>query len=697
MARKTITKQQINEIINLYKEGMTPKDIGIKFGIYNNSVTRILRKNEIDRDQLKRVSPDDINKIIDQYSSGISSEIIASNLGINGSTVCRILKRNKIEIRPSTQNKRQYKIKDDFFNTINTEEKAYILGLLYADGSVSTKGGSSIKITLEIGDKDILEKISNIIYGFIKLKTSSVQLESRTAFYSTLYIYSRKMRDDLIKLGCTPQKAQQIKFPSDIIVPINLKWHFIRGYFDGDGCISITNPSKPLIDFASNEIFLKGLIDFVYSSINNTNFKFNKLQQTRDTNTYSARVTSFASVKIIANKIYENANIYLNRKYNLYQEFLQLYSGKQSKITEKYLDINNYGTYFIPTINGIFLTKDNIQNMGDSTKNEMVEGLFKFYREKGFPYTILLKDELMKEFINLKSFDVNSIIKDEKILTIFNALGLSIFKHFSPHFFDVRSYNNEKLSMLGSFNNDDLLKKIIKNRLYLEKSQHITGNMLKQGMPNSKIAYKASIFFPTIAKFIYSKYTKENDIIYDYSMGFGQRLLGALSLPYKIKYVGVDPYSKTVNSNQNIFNFFNENIPMFNKEVDLNCIGAEEYCYEKYINKVNFAFSSPPYWNKEIYIDEPSQATNYDYVDFINKWWQKVTNNVDKLLTNDGIFAINICDKIDVFNIKDDMSNIIKEKGYNLIDEYKICLSRNTKFNNKTGNAKYESILMFKK
>ena len=57
--------------------------------------------------------------------SGVSSEIIALKLGINGSTVCRILKRNDIIIRPGTQNKRKYKINEDFFEVIDAEEKAY--------------------------------------------------------------------------------------------------------------------------------------------------------------------------------------------------------------------------------------------------------------------------------------------------------------------------------------------------------------------------------------------------------------------------------------------------------------------------------------------------------------------------------------------------------------------------------------------
>jgi DNA invertase Pin-like site-specific DNA recombinase len=101
---KKLDENQILEIIKLYQDGMTPKDIGDKFGIMNNSVTRILRDRGVDRTQLKRVTEENIKIIIQRYTDGTSSEIIAKDLNIDGRTVCRILKRNNIEVRPTTRN-----------------------------------------------------------------------------------------------------------------------------------------------------------------------------------------------------------------------------------------------------------------------------------------------------------------------------------------------------------------------------------------------------------------------------------------------------------------------------------------------------------------------------------------------------------------------------------------------------------------
>jgi DNA invertase Pin-like site-specific DNA recombinase len=108
---KRLNDQKIEEIILLYNSGVPPKEIGEKFGIMNNSVTRILRKKGIDRNQAADCIREDAEKvkyIIKQYTDGVSSEIIAKELGINGSTVCRILKKNNIIIRPSIENKRKY-------------------------------------------------------------------------------------------------------------------------------------------------------------------------------------------------------------------------------------------------------------------------------------------------------------------------------------------------------------------------------------------------------------------------------------------------------------------------------------------------------------------------------------------------------------------------------------------------------------
>lgn len=92
--RKTLSSNEIQDIIQQYSNGVTPKDIAQKYGIYNNSVTRLLKKQGIIRNQHTRISNQEIKFIIEQYISGVSSEVIAEQIDRDGSAVCRVLKRN---------------------------------------------------------------------------------------------------------------------------------------------------------------------------------------------------------------------------------------------------------------------------------------------------------------------------------------------------------------------------------------------------------------------------------------------------------------------------------------------------------------------------------------------------------------------------------------------------------------------------
>ena len=77
-------------------------------------------------------------KAIDLYTNKqLSMNKIAQQLGISDSTVKKFLTEENIEIR---KKRVSYDVKENLFNTIKTEEDAYWLGLLYADGNVSSKG-----------------------------------------------------------------------------------------------------------------------------------------------------------------------------------------------------------------------------------------------------------------------------------------------------------------------------------------------------------------------------------------------------------------------------------------------------------------------------------------------------------------------------------------------------------------------------
>jgi len=134
---------------------------------------------------------------------------------------------------------RKYTFNYNYFNKINTEEKSYWLGFIYADGCVDTHR-DLLRISLVTEGEKHLKKFAKAIQytgtvagpRFMKWKYKGIKRESK---YYSLEIGQREFIKDLSNLGVIPNKTYCVKFPN---IPINLRQHFIRGVFDGDGCIS---------------------------------------------------------------------------------------------------------------------------------------------------------------------------------------------------------------------------------------------------------------------------------------------------------------------------------------------------------------------------------------------------------------------------------------------------------------------------
>lgn len=128
---------------------------------------------------------------------------------------------------------KKYNYNENYFERIDSPEKAYCLGFWYADGNVRNNPYRA-SIYQSESQLDILEKISKEIGGNKTLYESKIEKGQR-AF--RLEFPNKKMCEDLIALGCIPNKSLILQFPTDKIVPKEFMSHFIRGYFDGDGCI----------------------------------------------------------------------------------------------------------------------------------------------------------------------------------------------------------------------------------------------------------------------------------------------------------------------------------------------------------------------------------------------------------------------------------------------------------------------------
>lgn len=176
----------------------------------------------------------DINKIKKGFNSGLSICDLSNIHSISKSTIYRrlisegvdtSLNPDKIGIKT-----RKHKFDYDYFSKINTKEKAYIFGLSLADGSVNEKTN---QFKLKLTDIELVEKVAKEIkYSgplYDEIKSSSKHKATKT-----LVLTSKKIVSDLVKNGCVQNKTKNL---AGVNINSRLMSHFIRGYFDGDGCI----------------------------------------------------------------------------------------------------------------------------------------------------------------------------------------------------------------------------------------------------------------------------------------------------------------------------------------------------------------------------------------------------------------------------------------------------------------------------
>lgn len=206
-----------------------------------------------------------------------------------------------------------YKYNKKFFNKIDTEEKAYWAGFIAADGNIR-KDFLKMRIELNIQDYSHLEKFRKSIEGNNPIK-ESIRPNNHSCYID---VNCKEFCLALNELGITPKKSLTLHINFELI-PKELRSHFIRGYFDGDGSINkYQRENKECLEweisFISSEAFLKQILEEIkkekkfYSCGNNFRMCFKAKQDIID----------------IIDYLYNNATIYMDRKIEKAKEFKAL-------------------------------------------------------------------------------------------------------------------------------------------------------------------------------------------------------------------------------------------------------------------------------------------------------------------------------------------------------------------------------------
>lgn len=278
---------------------------------------------------INKVSIETQEKIVNDYKNGKSIRQIEKDYGVTRPTVSKFLEKIKVKTEKGNHH-RIYTHDENYFETIDSEDKAYWLGFIFADGYISNNenryGQDQFGISVAEEDIDMLEKFkqsiksSNPIHIYNRKNQEGQNL-------CRIQLTSQKTVDDLIDKGCYKQKSLILKPPLNI--PKKFIYHFIRGFFDGDGSIiKSKNALYKKTDgycYQINITSTKAICDWLQAVFGMGSV----IQEKRRNNTWYYTLGGHLQVIKFYHLLYNNSTIYMERKYLRFQELLQKYPERE--------------------------------------------------------------------------------------------------------------------------------------------------------------------------------------------------------------------------------------------------------------------------------------------------------------------------------------------------------------------------------
>lgn len=301
------------QIINMYTiDNITTTKIAKIIGASQSGVESLLKKNNINVDHgkfLRAFSQEQIKIIGEKYKNGMTTIELADMFGVTDHTIAKAIRSIGIEIRAA---KRRSPVENHrFFEIIDTPEKAYYLGWMITDGSVvrdKRRKSNMIRIELIAGDKYIIDKFAMLL-GASPEKVKIHKTRNHAYFGFT----SQEMSEDLSKYGVIPNKTYTAFLPE---IKEDLYHHMMRGAFDGNGTITISN-GYPKIGMYGTEMLCN---DFKRELMDKIGFSDNKVSKST---CYHVWWSGKENLKKFYEYLYKDCgDLYLKRKKEKFEKYI---------------------------------------------------------------------------------------------------------------------------------------------------------------------------------------------------------------------------------------------------------------------------------------------------------------------------------------------------------------------------------------
>lgn len=334
-------------------------------------------------------------------------------------------------------------------------------------------------------------------------------------------------------------------------------------------------------------------------------------------------------------------------------------------------------------------------------QRKMQKEIIDIYRSKNiFPINYYTHNGILNE---IKKVINTSIEFDGDTISGGAGVGTGLCNFLFPNLYDTVSakdltkHKEGAESAYKKFYNDDFLKKAIRVAVQYGKATP-TPKSIYSGL--GMVGSMPTNFKPLVAKAIYERFTNDGDTVLDTSMGYGGRMLGVLSSKKNLTYVGTDPNSETFSHLMELGNYIEE-VTGRKNSFEIHCCGSEEFFMGD--NTVDFMFTSPPYFNLELYSTEETQSVNKfpEIEGWLEGFVRGTLKNVYRMLKPGKFYAVNIAD-FDLpeggkVNFVDAWSEISEQEGFERMPNLYLGIpARAGSLEKKMGEMKKENILVFK-
>ncbi len=277
-----------------------------------------------------------------------------------------------------------------------------------------------------------------------------------------------------------------------------------------------------------------------------------------------------------------------------------------------------------------------ILQLGTRIRKRYLRNALEYWRTTGFPYERLTKDEVTAQFHSVARSPLTDLSDGHTIGS--SSVGLRLANSYHPQMWHATSHRHRR-SPIDYFHDDGHLQAMLERAPRFWRDKRCWSPQAVRNLARIYSGGRVANFRPVVARNIINCWSRPGDLVLDFSAGYGGRLLACLTLDRR--YVGIDPARKQVNGLKKM----THDLQMHSKASSLITKGcAEEVLAEMETATVDLVFSSPPYFNLEVYSRETTQsACRYTtYTEWRARFLSVVLDHSRRVLKRNGYLAINV-------------------------------------------------------